>query len=67
MNYVTQKLSKKEMNSIIGGIHRWQCVSDPGPGPKHNTFLIYADTVEEAAEAVHNATGSGQVNCTEVD
>jgi bacteriocin-like protein len=60
---ITQKLSKKEMNSIVGG-RVWQCVSDPGPGPNHTTFLVDADTIEEAADAVHNATGSLQVNCT---
>jgi bacteriocin-like protein len=64
MNYVTQKLSKKQMNSIIGGI-RWQCVSNPGSGPEYKTFLIDADTAEEAADLVHNLTGSLQVNCTE--
>lgn len=61
------QLSKKQMNAVKGGnndLTKFECVAFLPDGTKQ-TYPVYAPGHVEAADAVHELTGAGQVNCTE--
>jgi hypothetical protein len=57
-----ETLTKKQMSAVRGG-SLWYCQYYTGNGFS-KPFLIEADTIEEAADLLHQQTGATQVNCT---